>query len=223
MYLARICACLIQPRPRGEEGNCSYLLPLSHRVPVYPAHTSNRLLHRVIRDAPRNNLNDWLYQRILINTWWTLNTPDNKVHGANMGPTYVLSAPGGPHVGSMNLAIWDSFEKSVHRTFPGDTRRNYVIIITSKRRPEPVLKNTLKNLFSLSSYQPAQHFRDTKGPAPAYLKYIPLANYSDATWASWSLKSPVTRLLVIQECIQAISKDSRISSHLCGESTGAGR
>ena len=30
-YLARICASLILPRPRGEEGNCSYLLPLSHR------------------------------------------------------------------------------------------------------------------------------------------------------------------------------------------------
>ena len=32
--------------------------------------------------------------------------PDSKVHGANMGPTCVLSAPGGPHVGLMNLAIW---------------------------------------------------------------------------------------------------------------------
>ena len=32
--------------------------------------------------------------------------PDNKVHGANMGPTWVLSAPDGPHVGPMNLAIW---------------------------------------------------------------------------------------------------------------------
>ena len=30
---------------------------------------------------------------------------DNKVHGANMGPTWVLSAPDGPHVGPMNLAI----------------------------------------------------------------------------------------------------------------------
>ena len=28
--LARICASLIRPRPRGEEGNCSYLLLLSH-------------------------------------------------------------------------------------------------------------------------------------------------------------------------------------------------
>ena len=31
--------------------------------------------------------------------------PDNKVHGANMEPTWVLSAPSGPHVGPMNLAI----------------------------------------------------------------------------------------------------------------------
>ena len=33
--------------------------------------------------------------------------PDNKVHGANMGPTWVLAAPDGPHVGPMNLAIRD--------------------------------------------------------------------------------------------------------------------
>ena len=29
----------------------------------------------------------------------------NKAHGANMGPTLVLSAPDEPHVGPMNLAI----------------------------------------------------------------------------------------------------------------------
>ena len=33
------------------------------------------------------------------------NDPDSKVHGANMGPTWVLSAQGGPQVGPMNLAI----------------------------------------------------------------------------------------------------------------------
>ena len=32
---------------------------------------------------------------------------DSKVHGANMGLTCVLSAPDGPHVGPMNLAIRD--------------------------------------------------------------------------------------------------------------------
>ena len=31
--------------------------------------------------------------------------PDSEVHGANMGSTWVLSAPDGPHVGPMNLAI----------------------------------------------------------------------------------------------------------------------
>ena len=31
--------------------------------------------------------------------------PDSKVHGANMGPIWVLSAPDGPHVGPMNFAI----------------------------------------------------------------------------------------------------------------------
>ena len=33
------------------------------------------------------------------------NYPDSKVYGANMGPIWVLSAPDGPHVGPMNLAI----------------------------------------------------------------------------------------------------------------------
>ena len=34
-------------------------------------------------------------------------TPDSKVHGANIGSTWVLSAPDGPHVGPMNFAIRD--------------------------------------------------------------------------------------------------------------------
>ena len=36
---------------------------------------------------------------------WTHVYPYSKVQGANMGPTWVLSAPDGPHVGPMNLAI----------------------------------------------------------------------------------------------------------------------
>ena len=35
----------------------------------------------------------------------THNVPDSKVHGFNMGPTWVLPVPGGPHVGPINLAI----------------------------------------------------------------------------------------------------------------------
>ena len=41
--------------------------------------------------------------------WWlwigAQSFPDSKVHGANMGPTWVLLAPGGLHVGPLNLAI----------------------------------------------------------------------------------------------------------------------
>ena len=35
---------------------------------------------------------------------------DSKIHGANMGPTWVLSATDGPHVGPTNLAIRDNQE-----------------------------------------------------------------------------------------------------------------
>ena len=41
---------------------------------------------------------------ILIN-YLMIAFPDSKVHGAHMGPTWVLSAPDGPQVGPMNLAI----------------------------------------------------------------------------------------------------------------------
>ena len=33
-------------------------------------------------------------------------SPDSKVHGADMGPIWGRQDPGGPHVGSMNFAIW---------------------------------------------------------------------------------------------------------------------
>ena len=36
------------------------------------------------------------------------NTLDSKVYGANIGPTWDLSAPDGPHVVPMNLAIRDA-------------------------------------------------------------------------------------------------------------------
>ena len=39
--------------------------------------------------------------------------PDSKVHGADMGPTWVLSDPDGPHVGPMNLAIRVGYHKSM--------------------------------------------------------------------------------------------------------------
>ena len=43
---------------------------------------------------------------------------DSKVHGANMGPTWVLSAPGGSHVGPINLAMGISIEVCVQSLNP---------------------------------------------------------------------------------------------------------
>ena len=37
--------------------------------------------------------------------WWGKGSQIKKIHGANMGPTWVLSAPYGPHVSPMNHAI----------------------------------------------------------------------------------------------------------------------
>ena len=47
---------------------------------------------------------------IIMNSWNMMHNvriPDNKVHGANMGHTGGRQDPGGPHVGHVNLAIWD--------------------------------------------------------------------------------------------------------------------
>ena len=58
--------------------------------------------------------------------------PDNKDHEAYMGPTWVLSAPGGPHVGPMNLAIRD-IDRYIVR-FPS------VSLHLSSSRPDDVIK-----------------------------------------------------------------------------------
>ena len=42
---------------------------------------------------------------------WINDTPDSKDHGANMGPTWVLSDPDGPHVGPMNLVVGGRYTK----------------------------------------------------------------------------------------------------------------
>ena len=44
-----------------------------------------------------------------MNPIFNIANPDSKVHGAHMGPIWVMSAPNGPHVGPMNLAIREAF------------------------------------------------------------------------------------------------------------------
>ena len=58
--------------------------------------------NRIIKALPY-----WCFVRWLVDRS-SINTPDNKVHGANMGPIWGRQDPGGPHVGPTNFAIWDS-------------------------------------------------------------------------------------------------------------------
>ena len=44
-------------------------------------------------------------QKQAYRAWVSDSNPDSKVHGANMGPTWVLSAPDGPHVGPWTLLL----------------------------------------------------------------------------------------------------------------------
>ena len=45
------------------------------------------------------------------------NIPDSKVHGAKMGPIWGRQDPGGPHVGPMNLVIWDTVVSFRHKRY----------------------------------------------------------------------------------------------------------
>ena len=92
---------------------------------LYQAKPLDRL--RVALDDIRSSSTQWSYTYTKTKTllcyaglyvihWWCwrryqkpsygdafANDPDSKVHGANMKPTWVLSAPDGPHVGPMDL------------------------------------------------------------------------------------------------------------------------
>ena len=52
------------------------------------------------------------------------NIPDSKVHGTNIGLTWVLSAPDGPHVGPMKLAVRDTIYYILYYTCPLFVRKS---------------------------------------------------------------------------------------------------
>ena len=56
---------------------------------------NRRPMSRAYRASHGVSLLNWVGERY----------PEGKVHGANMGPTWVLSALDGPHVGPINLVI----------------------------------------------------------------------------------------------------------------------
>ena len=60
------------------------------------------ILHEIYRQHMFTSPSGWPYCSHRIRNYVY---PDSKVHVANKGPNWFLPAPGGPHVGSMNLVI----------------------------------------------------------------------------------------------------------------------
>ena len=84
---------------------------------------------------------------------WLYDSPDSKVHGAYMGPTWGWQDPGGPHVGPMNLAIWEGIlgmtnyfikwsgiepvsKSHIFRGKPGNINKQTMIQCTGVKREE---------------------------------------------------------------------------------------
>ena len=75
---------------------------------IFALITGNKISHQsdvnILDVISRERCKIW-HSMQSVRTGQRYNYPDSKVHGANMGPTWVLLAPDGPHVGPMNLAI----------------------------------------------------------------------------------------------------------------------
>ena len=98
---------------------CCTLLPTAisrSRAKFQANENLQNLIHAFVTRKPRyissRNLGKCLYNRACNEVWqlWAIEFghklyPDSKVHGANMGPIWVLSAPDGPQVVPINLAI----------------------------------------------------------------------------------------------------------------------
>ena len=116
--------------------------------------------------------------------------PDSKVHRANMGPTWVLLAPDGPHVGPMNLAIretlFEQFRKEITLT------AHAPLIHPSKASKSlPLLKMVFHNE-DVSEYGWIPHSwsiipRNTDGGSPVIYLYIFLPYYWNVCQCIYSL------------------------------------
>ena len=76
---------------------CHYQWPISRNY-VYNV-VDIEYLHLIFCSRPCKNI--FRFHLFYMNITY----PDNKIHGTNIGPAWALSAPNGPHVGPMNLAI----------------------------------------------------------------------------------------------------------------------
>ena len=77
------------------------------RIHKYTYIWSKIIVNNLIKQINHSNFKSSKQYQVSIIQFSHQNNPDSKVHGTNMGPTWVLSAPGRPHVSLMNLAIWE--------------------------------------------------------------------------------------------------------------------
>ena len=81
--------------------------------------------------------------RIKIHANVLSNSSDSKAHGANMKPIWVLSAPDGPHVGPMNLAIRVCSQPFAIYTICWDSICRYVDMWLTKSERKHILTWTI--------------------------------------------------------------------------------
>ena len=141
-------------------------------------------------------------------------SPDSKVCGANVRPTWGRQDPGGPHVGPMILAIWvvllsPQFKKMVAPNFAHATCRG-TDMPCAKRCSDQVIKNmnTSKYIFhriwitgkTVSEMKPLPLFVVRYGIIHIYTRY------NLALKAAESFKSEMSSLLFENACQSGLSK-----------------
>ena len=85
-----------------------YIWTIVNQLVWYIIDTSNEIRYYIVLIKINNIFLGNVYENVFASMSIDASLcgyPDSKVHGANMGPTWVLPAPDGPHVGPMNLAI----------------------------------------------------------------------------------------------------------------------
>ena len=120
--------------------------------------------------------------------WWRnlYHCPDSKAHGANMGPTWVLSAPGGPHVGPRNLAIrvisiWRPFRHFIPHFYPQIVSRASSVLVvcggvTARVMPVTALMAAVSPSVKMAGSGRAANdvsFRTPRAKAEKSVKYFP--------------------------------------------------
>ena len=83
--------------------------------------------------------------------------PDSKVHGANIGPIWVLSAPEGPHVGPMNLAIRKFSVPKTHYEISFTFASSGTSLLLYKYMVDPLYNIHVRQVSSYLSWGDAYH------------------------------------------------------------------